>query len=89
MQPDPGLPCVTSSGILRCVHQPVHVLYVKDGGQVSVMLSAVCLGLQPGQGSSDEMVLVRKAVGKTTQPCGVRTPLLKTYVSTVFLSQPA
>lgn len=84
MQPDPGLPRKASSGVLSCVHQPVHVLHVGDGGQVGVMLSAVHLGLQPGQGSRDEVVLVRKALGKATQPCGWRT--LKTYLRNVFLS---
>ncbi len=75
MQPDPGLPRNAPSGVLSCVHQSVHVLYVEDGGQVSVVLSAVHLCLQPGQGGPDEVVLRRKAVGQQTEPCGWRTQL--------------
>lgn len=73
MQPDPGPLREASGGVLSCVHQPVHVLYVKDGGQVGVLLSAVRPGLRPGQSAADEVVLRRKAVGDSTQTCGWRT----------------
>lgn len=75
MQPDPGHPRKAVGGVLSCVHQPVHVLDVEHGGQVSVALSAVRLGLQPGQGGTDEVVLMRKAAAKRTQSCGWRTLL--------------
>lgn len=73
VQPDPGHPSEASSGVLNCVHQPVHFLYVGDGGQVSVQLSALRLGPQPGQGGANEVVLTRLAAGKRTQRCWKRT----------------
>lgn len=83
MQPNPGLPRKASGGPLHCVHQPIHIFYVGDSGKVDVTLSAVQLGLQPGQGSSDEVVLERSRPGKRTQPCGWRTLLLKHCICNV------
>ena len=75
MQPDPGLLSVASSGALSCVHQSVHFLYVDHCGQVSILLSAVCLGLRPRQGCTNEVVLVRGTGAVGLSVCGRRTLL--------------
>lgn len=85
VQPDPGLP----RGAPSSVQQPLHVLCVGDGGQVGVMLPAVRLGPGPGQGRGDEVVLMREAADRSTQPCGWTTGNSQQRAAVFFVSEPA
>ncbi len=54
IQSNPGWTIVTP---INCVNQSVHFLHVINGGQISVILSAVSLSFSPGQRLIHKVIL--------------------------------